>query len=81
MRAFAALLVLALLSSHCSARTTATLAAFNIQIFGETKINKPDVVRDLVTVCRSFDFVAIQVCRWVTTSPCVDLSMCVRERK
>ena len=57
-------ILLALLSLSvvvCNARTVATLAAFNIQIFGETKINKPEVVRDLVTVCRTFDFVAIQV--------------------
>ncbi|EDQ89303.1 uncharacterized protein MONBRDRAFT_37144 [Monosiga brevicollis MX1] len=44
-------------------RTTATLAAFNIQVFGETKASKPDVMADIVSICHNFDFVAIQEIR------------------
>lgn len=40
-----------------------TIASFNIQVFGESKIAKPQVVDVLVRVVRSFDIVAIQEVR------------------
>ncbi len=39
------------------------IASFNIQVFGESKLAKPDVVEILVQVVRQFDIVAIQEVR------------------
>ena len=40
-----------------------TIASFNIQVFGESKISKPHVVDVLARVVRNFDVVAIQEVR------------------
>jgi len=40
-----------------------TIASFNIQVFGESKISKPQVVDVLARVVRNFDVVAIQEVR------------------
>jgi deoxyribonuclease-1-like protein len=47
------------------ANTGATIrvASFNIQVFGETKLAKPEVMRVLADVVRRFDVVAIQEIR------------------
>lgn len=42
---------------------TIKIASFNIQIFGESKINKPKVMKTLAKVVRNFDIVAIQEVR------------------
>lgn len=42
---------------------TITIASFNIQIFGESKINNPEVMRTLAKIIRRFDVVAIQEVR------------------
>lgn len=42
---------------------TVTIASFNIQVFGTSKMSKPQVVRVLVDVIRRFDLVAIQEIR------------------
>ncbi len=39
------------------------IASFNIQVFGESKLSKPDVVEILVQLVRQFDIVAIQEVR------------------
>ncbi|WP_218933491.1 endonuclease/exonuclease/phosphatase family protein [Rubripirellula lacrimiformis] len=39
------------------------IATFNIQVFGESKMSKPDVVEILASVIRQFDVVAIQEIR------------------
>lgn len=39
------------------------IASFNIQVFGEKKINDPRIVEVLVNVCRHFDVIAIQEVR------------------
>jgi endonuclease/exonuclease/phosphatase family metal-dependent hydrolase len=39
------------------------IATFNIQVFGESKMSKPDVVQVLASICRQFDIVAIQEVR------------------
>ena len=39
---------------------TITIATFNIQIFGRTKISKPEIVQRLVELVRKYDIVAIQ---------------------
>ncbi len=39
------------------------MATFNIQVFGESKLGKPDVVQILVPIIRQFDIVAIQEVR------------------
>ena len=42
---------------------TITIGSFNIQVFGESKISKPQVVDVLARVVRGFDIVAIQEVR------------------
>jgi endonuclease/exonuclease/phosphatase family metal-dependent hydrolase len=42
---------------------TITIASFNIQVFGESKLAKPDVMNVLAQVVRWFDVVAIQEIR------------------
>jgi len=42
------------------------IASFNIQVFGESKLAKPDVMRVLAEVVRRFDVVAIQEIRATT---------------
>ncbi|MEK6246723.1 MAG: endonuclease/exonuclease/phosphatase family protein [Planctomycetales bacterium] len=42
---------------------TIRVASFNIQVFGQSKANKPEVIKDLVEVVRHFDIVAIQEIR------------------
>jgi len=37
-----------------------TIATFNIQIFGQTKANKPDVMAMLASIVRRYDLVAVQ---------------------
>lgn len=39
------------------------IASFNIQVFGEHKLDKPDVAGELAQIIRSFDVVAIQEIR------------------
>merc|ERR1712168_27109 len=39
------------------------LATFNIQIFGKSKMSKPDVVKDLVQILTQYDIVVIQEIR------------------
>lgn len=41
------------------------IASFNIQVFGEKKINDPGVVQVLVGICRHFDVIAVQEVRSV----------------
>lgn len=40
-----------------------TIASFNIQVFGQSKLNKPDVMEVLTKIVRQFDVVAIQEVR------------------
>ena len=42
---------------------TIRIASFNIQVFGQSKLNKPTVMQDLAKVVRQFDVVAIQEIR------------------
>lgn len=42
---------------------TIRIASFNIQVFGQSKLNKPMVMQDLAKVVRQFDVVAIQEIR------------------
>lgn len=42
---------------------TIRIASFNIQVFGQSKLNKPAVMQDLAKVVRQFDVVAIQEIR------------------
>jgi deoxyribonuclease-1-like protein len=39
------------------------IASFNIQVFGDSKSNKPHVMNRLAEICREFDIVAIQEIR------------------
>ena len=39
---------------------TIAIAAFNIQVFGNTKIGKPEVVAELAEIVRKYDIVAVQ---------------------
>lgn len=43
-----------------------SIASFNIQIFGKTKADNPDVVADLIDIVDNFDIIAIQELRDVT---------------
>lgn len=42
---------------------TIKIASFNIQVFGESKLNKPDAMRTIVDLVRRYDVVAIQELR------------------
>jgi deoxyribonuclease-1-like protein len=42
---------------------TIKIASFNIQVFGESKLNKPEALRTLVEIVQRFDVVAIQEVR------------------
>jgi deoxyribonuclease-1-like protein len=42
------------------------LASFNIQVFGESKLNDPDAMQVIVAILRNFDVVAIQEIRAVS---------------
>src|SRR5690606_3082987 len=46
-----------------AAGRTITIATFNIQVFGEAKMGKPEVVEILADIVRRFDVVAIQEIR------------------
>jgi deoxyribonuclease-1-like protein len=43
--------------------STIKIASFNIQVFGESKLRKPEAMRTIVEVIRRFDVVAIQELR------------------
>src|SRR5262245_10071162 len=64
-------------SSAIPARDSSTIkiATFNIQVFGRTKLAKPEVMRILAETIRKFDVVAIQEVRAETdvVRPFVDL--------
>jgi deoxyribonuclease-1-like protein len=45
---------------------TIRIATFNIQVFGEAKLNDPQVMQTIVAILRSFDLIAIQEVRSVT---------------
>jgi deoxyribonuclease-1-like protein len=47
-------------------RGTIRVASFNIQVFGESKLAKPQVVKVLAEIVRQFDIVAIQEVRAVS---------------
>jgi endonuclease/exonuclease/phosphatase family metal-dependent hydrolase len=51
-----------------NARSTIRIASFNIQVFGETKAGKPEVMRVLASVVRQFDIIAIQELRTMQES-------------
>ncbi len=44
-------------------KETIRVASFNIQVFGESKMGKPEVVKTLAEVIRRFDIVAVQEIR------------------
>jgi endonuclease/exonuclease/phosphatase family metal-dependent hydrolase len=48
---------------HGAPAGTIKIASFNIQVFGESKLRKPDAMRTIVEVVRRFDVVAIQELR------------------
>ena len=47
---------------------TIRVASFNIQVFGESKLAKPDVMRVLAEIVRKFDVVAVQEIRAINQS-------------
>lgn len=47
-------------STAIQANTSIKLATFNIQIFGETKAAKPNVMNELASIIRKYDIVAVQ---------------------
>lgn len=50
------------------------IASFNIQVFGRTKANKPEVMENISKIIRNFDLVAIQEIRDVTQTAVVKLN-------
>ncbi|XP_077993805.1 deoxyribonuclease-1-like [Glandiceps talaboti] len=57
-----AVLVLLALSAYC-VESSIHIAAWNIQVFGKTKMSKPDVVEVIVAVNIQYDIVAVQEVR------------------
>ncbi len=63
---------------------TIKIATFNIQIFGKTKANKPNILSQLADIVRQFDLVAVQEIKDKTNStppkfgsvPDVDIALC-----
>src|SRR5690242_8651975 len=45
---------------------TIRIATFNIQVFGEAKLNDPEVMHTIVGILKNFDLIAIQEVRAVT---------------
>jgi len=45
---------------------TIRIATFNIQVFGEAKLNDAEVMQSIVTILKNFDLIAIQEVRAVT---------------
>jgi endonuclease/exonuclease/phosphatase family metal-dependent hydrolase len=45
---------------------TIRIATFNIQVFGESKLNDPEAMQTIVAILKNFDLVAIQEVRSVT---------------
>src|SRR5262249_48061864 len=45
---------------------TIRVATFNIQVFGEAKLNDPEAVRTIVAILKNFDLIAIQEVRAVS---------------
>jgi deoxyribonuclease-1-like protein len=45
---------------------TIRIATFNIQVFGEAKLNDPEVMHTIVAILKNFDLIAIQEVRAVT---------------
>jgi endonuclease/exonuclease/phosphatase family metal-dependent hydrolase len=45
---------------------TIRVATFNIQVFGESKLNDPEVMQIIVTILKNFDLIAIQEVRSVS---------------
>jgi len=45
---------------------TIRIATFNIQVFGENKLNDPEVMRTIVAILKNFDLIAIQEVRAVS---------------
>ena len=54
-------------------RNTVKIASFNIQIFGQTKASKPEVMDILAKIIRRYDIVAIQEIRDAAQSTCNSL--------
>ncbi|KAF5428370.1 Metal-dependent hydrolase, endonuclease/exonuclease/phosphatase family [Candidatus Methanomarinus sp.] len=61
-------LIVALCKQQCH------IASFNIQVFGRTKANKPEVMENISKIIRNFDLVAIQEIRDVTQTAVVKLN-------
>lgn len=62
------------LVSRSAGETTNTdnlisIASFNIQVFGETKSNKPEVMQQLASICSYFDIIAVQEVRSPQAQP------------
>lgn len=53
----------AMLDDPAAPQGAIRIAAFNIQVLGQSKMDKPEVVATLVRICRTFDVVAIQEIR------------------
>lgn len=53
----------ALPKAQCLAGKDLELAAFNIQVFGDSKMNKADVMTHLIRICKRFHMVVVQVMR------------------
>src|SRR5204862_4197063 len=45
---------------------TIRIATFNIQVFGESKLNEPEVMQTIVAILKNFDLIAIQEVRSIT---------------
>ena len=60
-------------SAPAGRRPHLRMAAFNIQVFGETKAGKPHVMRHLSQICRQFDLIAVQEIRSKNVDVCGQL--------
>lgn len=56
-------LPLSVIANPFSAPTDLKIAAFNIRIFGKSKMKKPEVVKNLVKIVRRYDIIVIQEVR------------------
>jgi deoxyribonuclease-1-like protein len=54
---------------------TIRVATFNIQVFGESKLNDPEAMRVIVAILQSFDLIAIQEVRAVSQDILPQLTM------
>ena len=57
----------------------ARVATFNIKVFGKTKMSKPEIVEELVTIFERYDLVAVQENKRHRPGGALPISRCIEQ--